>query len=290
MSTKITTPFSDGSTWPVISVDVSGNYAPIGGTGTIGNVSGPASSLDEAITRFDGVTGKLIQGQSNTFLNDSGNIYCNSGTQIFLDATSAASSIALTADNVISIQSNNSNVAVQSLNGSFSVNTSGNATITSSNGFGVVQGTDLFMQGTTGGATINCAQNFSSTVGTTWGIVSQSGIQITDGLHTNITSSDTTEMSLVYSPAGYTSELLLQGNQAIVSVAGLGGSSSLTLGGGVVINAGSFVPSASGSWVFGTKALPYSGVVAGDLVTKSANGAYWKLTVSNTGVVTGTAF
>lgn len=39
-----------------------------------GDVSGPASSDDEAIARFDGTTGKLIQNSPNTRVQDGGAI------------------------------------------------------------------------------------------------------------------------------------------------------------------------------------------------------------------------
>jgi len=38
-----------------------------------GDVTGPASSVDETIARFDGVTGKLIQGSGPT-INDAGEV------------------------------------------------------------------------------------------------------------------------------------------------------------------------------------------------------------------------
>ena len=41
-----------------------------------GNVTGPASSIDEGIVRFDGTTGKIIQSTSNSpTIDDSGNLY-----------------------------------------------------------------------------------------------------------------------------------------------------------------------------------------------------------------------
>lgn len=44
-----------------------------GGGGVIGNVTGPASSTDNAIARFDGTTGKIIQNSSVT-IDDNGNL------------------------------------------------------------------------------------------------------------------------------------------------------------------------------------------------------------------------
>lgn len=47
-----------------------------GGAGS-GDVAGPASATDNALTRFDGTTGKLVQNSSAT-LDDSGNLTANS--------------------------------------------------------------------------------------------------------------------------------------------------------------------------------------------------------------------
>jgi hypothetical protein len=46
---------------------------------TVGDVAGPASSTDNAITRFDGTTGKLLQN-SGTTLDDNGNINLQAST------------------------------------------------------------------------------------------------------------------------------------------------------------------------------------------------------------------
>lgn len=46
--------------------------------GSIGNVVGPASSTDNAIARYDGTTGKLIQNSAAT-IDDSGNLTANTG-------------------------------------------------------------------------------------------------------------------------------------------------------------------------------------------------------------------
>ncbi len=49
-------------------------------------------------------------------------------------------------------------------------------------------------------------------------------------------------------------------------------------------------PIVSGSQFIGTVPLPYSGVVAQHVITQSPNGAYWKLSVNNAGVVSGTSW
>jgi len=43
-------------------------------SGTLGDVVGPASSTDNAVARFDGTTGKLIQNSAVTIADTSGNI------------------------------------------------------------------------------------------------------------------------------------------------------------------------------------------------------------------------
>lgn len=67
----------------------------------------------------------------------------------------------------------------------------------------------------------------------------------------------------------------------------------LTLGfvGGIRTISGTNIISAfSGVNSIGTVAIPFSGVFAGSIITQSANGAYWKLTVSNSGIVSGTSY
>lgn len=53
-------------------------YGPAGG-GSIGDVTGPASSTDNAIARFDGTSGKVIQN-SNVTITDNGEILGIDGT------------------------------------------------------------------------------------------------------------------------------------------------------------------------------------------------------------------
>ena len=56
----------------LVASNVLANGAPIGGGGS-GDVVGPVSSVDNAVTRFDGVTGKLIQN-SGVIIDDTNNI------------------------------------------------------------------------------------------------------------------------------------------------------------------------------------------------------------------------
>lgn len=53
--------------------DGSGAVVQIGGGAGTGDVVGPNSATDNALTRFDGTTGKLVQN-SNATLDDDGNL------------------------------------------------------------------------------------------------------------------------------------------------------------------------------------------------------------------------
>ena len=72
-------------------------YSGAAGTGN-GNVSGAASSTDEAIVRFDGTTGKLLQN-SNVTIDDTGNISFPNGTAI-RTSTTAGNTLLLQARDV----------------------------------------------------------------------------------------------------------------------------------------------------------------------------------------------
>ncbi len=62
---------------PTDCVHQDGTTAPCPGGGGTGDVVGPSSAIDNAITRFDGTTGKLIQNSLAT-VDDSGNVTANS--------------------------------------------------------------------------------------------------------------------------------------------------------------------------------------------------------------------
>lgn len=65
-----------------------GNNASSGGGGGTGDVTGPASSTDNALARYDGTTGKIIQDSVAT-LDDAGNLVTTSATADYfqLDTT-----------------------------------------------------------------------------------------------------------------------------------------------------------------------------------------------------------
>lgn len=69
---EYTFPASDGSANQVLVTDGSGTLSwAAAGSGGLGDVSGPASSTDNALARFDGTTGKIIQN-SVGILTDTG--------------------------------------------------------------------------------------------------------------------------------------------------------------------------------------------------------------------------
>lgn len=48
--------------------------------GGAGDVTGPASSLDNELPRYDGLTGKIIQASTNIFIDDAGNLGINTSS------------------------------------------------------------------------------------------------------------------------------------------------------------------------------------------------------------------
>ena len=66
-----------------------------GGGGGSGDVVGPASSTDNAVTRFDSTTGKLIQN-SGAILDDNGNLTTNNMSPAYTTTATAAGTTTLT--------------------------------------------------------------------------------------------------------------------------------------------------------------------------------------------------
>ena len=71
----------------------------IGSGGTVGDVSGPASSTDNAIARFDGTTGKLIQNSPVTVNDVTGNII---GAGSIFGSSESSSNIVISGTNASS--------------------------------------------------------------------------------------------------------------------------------------------------------------------------------------------
>jgi hypothetical protein len=91
-----------GSAWAIAS----------GGGGGSGDVVGPASSVDNTLARFDGTTGKLIQGSTVT-VADTGALAVTSGSPIaFAVGANGATNPALTVD--ASTASSATGVAIKS--------------------------------------------------------------------------------------------------------------------------------------------------------------------------------
>ena len=73
---RLPIPGGDEGTWGDVLngfLSVSHNSDGTIKTGSSGDVSGPASSTDNAIVRYDGTTGKLVQNSAVT-IDDSGNV------------------------------------------------------------------------------------------------------------------------------------------------------------------------------------------------------------------------
>lgn len=86
---------------PVIAVDISGNYTTVGGGGA-GTVTGPVSSTDNAVVRWNGTGGTSVQNSSVT-IDDNGTITLPSGQSLLIGAGGGLTSAA--AGQTISINS-----------------------------------------------------------------------------------------------------------------------------------------------------------------------------------------
>ncbi len=75
-------PAADGNDGYVLTTDGLGNltFAPVTGPG-LGDVTGPASSTDNAIARFNGTSGKVIQN-SSILIDDTGNLQIRGGDEL----------------------------------------------------------------------------------------------------------------------------------------------------------------------------------------------------------------
>jgi hypothetical protein len=69
----MTLPTDDGANGQLLQTDGSGNLSWYTNTST-GDVVGPASSTDNAVVRFDGTTGKLVQNSAVTIADTTGDI------------------------------------------------------------------------------------------------------------------------------------------------------------------------------------------------------------------------
>ncbi len=263
----------------VIAVNTSGQYEPnlFGGSSSGGNVFGPSSSIDEAVVRFDGTTGKIIQGQPTIFINDGGDFYCTSGTQFNFIAT-PASAFQVTADNNINLTSNLHNI---------SLNAAENA--------GVAGVIDVNINASTGNSTISAGTNINlNTVAGNIGISSFADTNINSNGAFNVTGDP---VNISVSPSFPNTYLNLINDQVTLSADGIFNLASLandiiisTPLGNIDVSTKNILPANSGIIGIGSLNLPFSGVYAVNFVTQSPNGNYWKLAVSNAGIVTGVPY
>jgi hypothetical protein len=91
-----TLPNADGTNGQVLSTNGSGVLSWATGSGS-GDVVGPASATDNAVARFDGTTGKLIQNSAVTIADTSGDITTN-GVVLTANGTVSAPSYSASGD------------------------------------------------------------------------------------------------------------------------------------------------------------------------------------------------
>jgi hypothetical protein len=100
-----TLPTVDGTNGQILSTNGSGVLSFSSGGG-VGDVVGPASSTDNAIVRFDGTTGKLIQNSAVTVADTTGDI--SGGTYNKVTITAPATGATLTIADGKTLTANNS--------------------------------------------------------------------------------------------------------------------------------------------------------------------------------------
>lgn len=92
----LTLPIDDGAAGQFLGTDGSGVLSWSSPSGA-GDVTGPGSATDNAVARFDGTTGKLIQNSGVT-IDDSGNITANNLTGTSSGTNTGDQTITLTGD------------------------------------------------------------------------------------------------------------------------------------------------------------------------------------------------
>jgi hypothetical protein len=91
-SWTMTLPPDDGSSGQYLQTDGSGNTS--WATVTAGDVVGPASATDNAVVRFDGTTGKLVQNSAVTIADTTGDITAGKYNGLTVSTTTGTLSIA----------------------------------------------------------------------------------------------------------------------------------------------------------------------------------------------------
>lgn len=137
-NTTYTLPSIDGSSGQFLTTNGSGALSwstPVGA----GDVSGPASSTDNAITRFDGTTGKVIQN-SGVIIDDSNNVTLQAEGSLRLADTDSTNYVGFKAPATVasdvtwtlpSTDGTNGQVLTTNGSGVLSFTTNGSGTVTS---------------------------------------------------------------------------------------------------------------------------------------------------------------
>jgi hypothetical protein len=143
-STTYTLPSADGSNGQVLSTNGTGTLSWATAASGGGDVTGPASSTDNAIARFDLTTGKLIQN-SSVIVDDSGSITgvaslaavtasitsANAGTAVITTLTATGASVAsANVGTAVVTGLTVTNASVASLNAGTATITTGNLAFT----------------------------------------------------------------------------------------------------------------------------------------------------------------
>jgi hypothetical protein len=89
----LTLPVDDGTNGQLLQTDGNGNLSWFTNT-AVGDVVGPASATDNAVVRFDGTTGKLIQNSAVTIADTTGDITAGKYNGLTVSTTTGTLSIA----------------------------------------------------------------------------------------------------------------------------------------------------------------------------------------------------
>jgi len=90
-SYTLTMPSDDGNSGQVLTTDGSGGLSWTSNGN--GDVVGPASATDDAVVRFDGTTGKLIQNSAVTIADTTGNITGGTYNKVTITAPASGSTL-----------------------------------------------------------------------------------------------------------------------------------------------------------------------------------------------------
>jgi hypothetical protein len=92
-SYTLTMPSDDGNPGQVLTTDGSGALSWSSSSG--GDVTGPGSATDDAVVRFDGTTGKLIQNSAVTIADTTGNITGGTYNKVTITAPASGSTLTI---------------------------------------------------------------------------------------------------------------------------------------------------------------------------------------------------